>query len=102
MSEQAHHLLRMAVRPDVELRLVPEPVGIRDAAPFTVLEFAKLPTVAYLEQPTSAAFLEAEETIAAYERVADELDRRALDGMETRTRIADIGKHRSPNTAQSH
>lgn len=95
MSDQAHHLLRMAVRPDVELRVVPEPVGIRDAIPFTLLEFAALPTVAYLEQPTSAAFLEAEATIAAYERVIAELDQRALDETDTRIWVAGIGKHRS-------
>jgi hypothetical protein len=95
MSEQAHHLLRMAVRPNIELRVVPEPDGIRDATPFTLLEFTELPTVAYLEQPTSAAFLEAEETIAAYERVVAELDQRALSEADTRSWIVGIGKQRS-------
>jgi transcriptional regulator with XRE-family HTH domain len=95
MSAQVHHLLRMAVRPNIVLRVVPEPVGIRDAKPFTLLDFAALPTVAYLEQPTSAAFLEADDTIAAYRQAVDELDRRALDEMDTRGWLAAVGERRS-------
>jgi transcriptional regulator with XRE-family HTH domain len=94
MSEQAHHLLRMAVRPNVVLRVVPEPVGIRDATPFTLLDFAALPTVAYLEQPTSTAFVEAADAIAAYRQVLAELDGRALDEVGTRTWLADLGRQR--------
>jgi hypothetical protein len=101
MSDQGHHLLRMAVRPEVELRVIPEPDGIRDATPFTLLEFAELPTVTYLEQPASAAFLEAEETIAAYERVVAELDQRALSAADTRTWIADISGTRSTHAPAS-
>jgi hypothetical protein len=85
----------MAVRPNIVLRVVPEPVGIRDAKPFTLLDFAALPTVAYLEQPTSAAFLEADDTIAAYRQLVDELDRRALDEMDTRGWLAAVGERRS-------
>jgi hypothetical protein len=95
MSAQAHHLLRMAVRPNIVLRVVLEPASIRDAKPFTLLDFTALPTVAYLEQPTSAAYLEAEDTIAAYHQVVDELDRRALDEVSTRGWLADVGKRRS-------
>lgn len=95
MSDQAHHLLRLAVRPEIELRMVPDPVAIRDAKPFTLLEFTALPTVAYLEQPTSAAFLEGEGTIAAYQRGVVELDRCARDEAESRAWLANIGKDRS-------
>jgi transcriptional regulator with XRE-family HTH domain len=95
MSDQAHHLLRMAVRPGIELRVILEPDGIRNATPFTLLEFAALPTVTYLEQPTSAAFLEADETTTAYEHVVAELDQRALSEVDTRTWVADISQHRS-------
>lgn len=94
MSDQAHHLIRLSVRPDITLRVVPEPVGIRDAKPFTLLKFATLPTVAYLEQPTSAAFLEGEATIRAYQRLVAELDRRALDEADSKVRLTTIGKDR--------
>jgi transcriptional regulator with XRE-family HTH domain len=95
MAAQVHHLLRMAVRINIVLRVVLEPVGIRDAKPFTLLDFAALPTVAYLEQPTSAAFLEADDTIAAYRQVVEELDRRALDQVDTRSWLAALGERRS-------
>lgn len=101
MSDQAHHLLRMAVRPTIELRVIPEPDGLRDATPFTLLEFTDLPAVAYVEQPTSAAFLEAEKTITAYEHVVAELDRRALNGVDTRAWLAGVGKHRSTHVPAS-
>jgi hypothetical protein len=94
MSDQAHYLLRMSVRPDIQLRVVPEPAGIRDGEPFALLEFAALPPVAYLEQPSSAAFLEGEETIESYERVVADLDRRALSEVDSRVRLATIGKDR--------
>lgn len=95
MSDQAHLLLRMAVRPRIQLRVVPESVSFRDIKPFTLLEFADLPTVAYLEQPTSVAFLEGEQTIAAYQRVVTELDRHALNEVDSRVRLAAIGEDRS-------
>lgn len=95
MSDQTHHLLRLAVRPNIAVRVVLERDAIRDATPFTLLDFAGLPTVAYLQQPTSAAFLEAEDTIATYQRLVTELDRRALDEVDTRTWLADVARRRS-------
>lgn len=95
MSDQAHHLLQLAERPDTEVRVIPEPSAIRDATPYTLLDFAGLPTVAYLEQPTSAAYLQDDTTIAAYQRRTTELHDRALDEVDTRTWLADIAERRS-------
>ncbi len=95
MSDQAHHLLRMAVRPNVHIQVVPDASGIDDINPFTVLEFADLPSVLCLETPTAAAFAERDETIAAYQRVVADLDRRALDETATRTWLRDIARQRA-------
>lgn len=95
MSEQAHHLLRLAVRPTVRLRVVPESTGIRDAKPFTLLEFAELPPVVYVESPTSAAFLERDDTVAAYRRELAELDRLALDELSSAHWLASLAERRS-------
>lgn len=94
MSGQAHHLLRMSVRPEIKLRVVPERAGVDDAKPFTLLEFDDLRTVAYLEHTTFAAFFEGEKTIAAYQRLAVELAQRALSEPDSRERLAAIGKDR--------
>ena len=95
MSDQAHHLLRLAVRPNVNIRVVPDGSGIHDIKPFTLLEFAVFPSVLYVETPTAAAFAERDETIATYERIIADLDRRAFDKSATRSWLSDIARQRA-------
>jgi len=59
MSDQLHHLLRMSVRPYLTLRVVPAALGAHAgiAGHFTLLEFAELKPVAYLDSQTSSLFL---------------------------------------------
>jgi len=91
MSEQAHHLLRLMVRPYVTIRVVPEAAGFYGGRmPFKLMEFTELNPVAYVENLNSAAFLEQTETIAGYRRIVADLDRVALDEGRSRAWLAEV------------
>lgn len=102
MSDQAHHLLRLAVRPEISIRVVPEnhdAIGLHGIGPFTLFDFNEHQPAVYVEHATSTAFLEQPETIATYRGIISELDRCALPRDTSRARIADIAQQRA-NTSQ--
>jgi hypothetical protein len=91
MSEQVHHLLRMAVRPNIEIRVVPDAVGFHGGRlPFHLMEFAELNPVVYLENLNSAAFLEQKDTVAGYRSIVADLERVALDEGQSRAWLASV------------
>jgi len=69
MSEQLHHLLRLAVRPQIDLRIVPVGAHNGQSWSFVLLEFATFDPVVYLEGEVTAVFLEQAHQIAAYRRI---------------------------------
>jgi transcriptional regulator with XRE-family HTH domain len=87
MSEQLHHLLRISVRPSVELRVVPGEAGISTES-FTLVESGEFDPVVYLEGEVSAVFLEKAHQIAAYRRVLAALESIALDRAKSRDHVA--------------
>lgn len=95
MAGQATHLRRLSAKPDIEIRVLPERHGVGQTTAFTLLEFADLPPVVYLEYPTSAAFLERTETIETYHQVVTALQQRALDEAASRSWLADIAERRT-------
>jgi hypothetical protein len=92
MSEQLHHLLQMAVRPYITLRVIPVVLGAHaaSAGPFTLLEFAEFRPVVYLESPTASLFLEKREEIAAYRLILGALAETTLGERESRELIATV------------
>lgn len=89
MRDQAHHLLRMGVRPNIEIRVVPDAAGLNGGCmPFVLMEFTELNPVTYVENLNSAAFLEQRETITGYRRIVAGLGRVALDEERSRTWLA--------------
>ena len=70
MRKQLRHLLEMTERPNVTLQMVPFKLGGHAAAggPFSILRFAEpdLPDVVYLEQLTSALYLDKREDVDHY------------------------------------
>ncbi|MGH3800582.1 MAG: helix-turn-helix domain-containing protein [Pseudonocardiaceae bacterium] len=92
MSEQLHHLLRMAVRPYVTLRVIPVALGAHaaSAGPFTFIEFAQFRPVVYLEGETSSLFLEKPEETAAYQRILGALAGTTLGERESKELIATL------------
>jgi Domain of unknown function (DUF5753) len=92
MSDQLHHLLRMAVRPYVTLRVVPAALGAHaaTAGSFILMEFAEFKPVVYLESETSSVFLELPVEIDAYRNILAALAQTALDEGESRELIATL------------
>lgn len=90
MSDQVHHLLRMSIRPQVEIRVIPELVGIHagSAGAFMLMEFAEIKPVVHIENETSSLFAERPESTRAYRAILGELARVALDREQSREWIS--------------
>jgi transcriptional regulator with XRE-family HTH domain len=77
MRAQLKHLLELARQPNVTIQVVPFQAGGHAAAggPFSILRFAErdLPDVVYLEQLTSAVYLDKPEIIDNYLMVMERL-----------------------------
>jgi transcriptional regulator with XRE-family HTH domain len=82
MRGQLRHLLDMGARPNVSLQIIPLARGAHAAAggPFSILRFGEpdLPDVVYLEQLTSALYLDKRETVDHYLAVMERLCVEAL------------------------
>jgi len=77
MRRQLQHLLEAADRPNVTIQVIPFTAGAHAAAggPFSIMRFAErdLPDVVYLEQLTSALYLDKRETVDHYMAVMERL-----------------------------
>jgi hypothetical protein len=77
MRRQLKHLLEAAERPNVTVQVIPFQAGGHAAAggPFSILRFAERdqPDVVYLEQLTSALYLDRRETLEHYLAVMERL-----------------------------
>ncbi len=77
IKEQIKHLIDLSARPNVTIQIVPFTAGGHAAAggPFSILRFAEydLPDVVYLEQLTSALYLDRHEVVDSYLMVMDRL-----------------------------
>ena len=82
MRGQFRHLLDVGARPNVSLQIIPLARGAHAAAggPFSILRFGEpdLPDVVYLEQLTSALYLDKRETVDHYLAVMERLCVEAL------------------------
>ncbi|MGH3877885.1 MAG: helix-turn-helix domain-containing protein [Actinophytocola sp.] len=91
MSDQVHQLLRMSVRPYIEIRVILDSVGFHAAhKPFQLMEFTEINPVLFIENDTSALFLERKDTIAAYRRTIAALSKVALDEDQSRSWLATL------------
>jgi hypothetical protein len=77
MRKQLEHLIEMTESPNITLQVVPFELGGHAAAggPFSILRFAErdLPDVVYLEQLTSALYLDKREDVDHYLAVMERL-----------------------------
>jgi transcriptional regulator with XRE-family HTH domain len=94
MRDQLRHLLTMAERPNLTIQVVPFDAGGHAAAggPFSILRFADpdLPDVVYLEQLTSALYLDKPEALRSYLLVMDQLCMKAATPADSARMIAKI------------
>ena len=77
MQGQLKHLAEISKRPNVTIQIIPFQAGGHPAAggPFSILRFAEpdLPDVVFLEQLTSALYLDKPETVDSYLRVMERI-----------------------------
>ena len=77
MRSQLKHLIEMSQRPDITIQVIPFSAGGHPVTwgPFSVLRFAEydLPDVVYLEQLTSALYLDKPDVVDSYLAVMERL-----------------------------
>ena len=95
LREQLEHLAELGELPNVTLQVLrfDDASAMASAGPFTVLRFAEpdLPDVVYIEQLTSAVYLDKETDVEHYRAAMDRIARAAVHPRESRkllTRIA--------------
>jgi transcriptional regulator with XRE-family HTH domain len=93
MRAQLEHLLAVGERPNVTIQVMPFQAGGHAAAggSFTILRFAEpdLPDVVYLEQLTSALYLDKPETVDQYQMVMERICLEAATPAESADLIRD-------------
>jgi transcriptional regulator with XRE-family HTH domain len=94
MRGQLRHLLEATERPNVTIQIVPFMAGGHAAAggPFSILRFAEfdLPDVVYLEQLTSALYLDKRDTVEHYLAVMERLCLEASPAAASAKAISEI------------
>jgi len=94
MRDQIDHLITMAELPNVALQLIPIHSGAHVAlgGPFTILRFAEpdLPDIVYLEQLSSALYLDKEEDIQHYRTIMDRLCVQSKSPAETISFLSNV------------
>ena len=96
VRDQLQHLIEMADHPAVTLQILPFNAGPHSAmgGPFTILRFAEpdLHDVVYIEQLTSALYLDGREDVDHYLEVMNDLSTEALTPDRTAALLAEITK----------
>ncbi|MBT2369061.1 helix-turn-helix domain-containing protein [Streptomyces sp. ISL-10] len=88
MQAQLKHLIEVGEQPNITLQVMPFSFGghAGESGAFTMLRFPEsdLSDIVYLEQLTSALYLDKREEVAQYERVMRRLEEDSPDAAETR------------------
>jgi transcriptional regulator with XRE-family HTH domain len=94
MRDQVGHLIEAAARPNVTVQIVPFRAGGHPAAggPFSLLRFPEpdLPDVVYLEQLTSALYLDRRADVDSYHAVMERLCLQAAPATDTVVLLEEI------------
>jgi hypothetical protein len=92
MKDQYIHLLTMAQRSYITLRIVPTAIGAHAGASgsFLQLGYEKFDPVIFIESKTSGLFLEDTRSLAVYSAVLKLLDQQALDPEDSKELITSI------------
>ena len=96
MRAQLAHLIEVASLPGITIQVIPFASGGHAAAggSFTVLRFAapEVPDIVYIEQLTSALYLDSREDVDHYLEVMNELSAEALSPARSADLLAEIAK----------
>lgn len=91
MAEQLQHLVDLADRPNIEIRVLPDEAGAHPAMgeAFLLLTFSEDPGLVYLERATESIFQSDPERVAAYEAIYEQLKAVSLPLDESRSRLVE-------------
>jgi hypothetical protein len=94
---QVHHLLLMAVRRNVTIRILPTVVGAHAgmSGAFTRLTFPVYEPLVFVEHQSSTLIEEKKAAVEAYQEVAHSLDRASLDAEQSKTVLRQLGERLS-------
>lgn len=92
MKDQLLHVLAMAQRSYIEVRVVPVAIGAHAgvSGSFMQLEYEKFESVVYLEGENSSLFLEDKASLATYADLLKLIDQQALDAEQSKGLITSI------------
>jgi transcriptional regulator with XRE-family HTH domain len=94
MRAQLEHLLDMAARPQVTIQVAPLATGASSAAVcgFTILRFAaeQLPDIVYVEQLTTALYLDKRPDVDSYTAVMDQLVAASATPLQTTVMLREM------------
>jgi hypothetical protein len=92
LRAQLKHLLKMAARASIEVRIVRFSVGAHAglAGAFELLTFNKYDPVVFLDSENSSLIIEAPYAVKSYERVLEALDEIALDAEQSKELIKEL------------
>jgi hypothetical protein len=84
--EQMRHLLGLSKSAKMSVRVIPAsyPPPVTALWGFTILDYAHLPSLIYLEDPTSGVFLDDPAQVTAYRNIMTQLDQIVLDRQRSR------------------
>lgn len=82
---QLEHVLRLIEHENIEVRVLPTALGAHEGlvGPFTVLDFAKAQSIAYVELVNGAVYVQDQDQVAGYNRTVDRLREVALSPEKT-------------------
>jgi transcriptional regulator with XRE-family HTH domain len=97
MSEQLHLLLRLAVRTNITIRVVPSRAGWHPglAGRFVFYEFDKADPVVHFEHSTTGAFVHAAYDVSRYRVAIEGIRAVAMSAPESASFISDLGEQLS-------
>lgn len=104
MAEQLHHLLRLSVRPAVDLRVVPVEAGQHAgmAGGAILLEFGQLPVLVYREDATCGVLTDQRGEVQQARQMVVALRRVALDAVQSRSLIRRLAAEWSGDQDTNH
>lgn len=92
LREQLHHVLRMLVRPYIDIRIVPTEAGAHAGfgGAFDLMTFDRYEPTVFLDTESSTLIVEGAVAVKAHSEVLTSLDGVALDAEQSRERITKL------------